>query len=78
MLDEREGIPIASVLVDKGFENVYLLSGGIEKFLEECNELVEGQNVPEPKSKAIAEKQKKISEVKKIKEASRHAHCKKS
>lgn len=42
MNDERIGSEVAKKLVEKGFENVFLLSGGIEQFLEEFTGLVEG------------------------------------
>ena len=32
----------------KGFENIFLLTGGIEQFLEEFYSLVEGKDVPVP------------------------------
>jgi predicted sulfurtransferase len=34
MEDERLGTQYAKILFEKGFDNIYLLSGGIEKFLE--------------------------------------------
>lgn len=46
--DERMGTDIATKMIEKGYENVFLLSGGIEKFLEEFYELVEGMDVPVP------------------------------
>lgn len=46
--DERMGTEIATKMVEKGFENSFLLSGGIEKFLEEFTDLVEGTDVPVP------------------------------
>eukprot|EP01017_Pseudomicrothorax_dubius_P012527 TRINITY_DN15242_c0_g1_i1.p1 TRINITY_DN15242_c0_g1~~TRINITY_DN15242_c0_g1_i1.p1 ORF type:complete len:306 (-),score=69.18 TRINITY_DN15242_c0_g1_i1:65-982(-) len=45
-LDERSGIPFAAHLYEKGYENVYLLSGGIEDFLKDYPDLVEGKAVP--------------------------------
>jgi predicted sulfurtransferase len=36
-------------MAEKGYENVFLLSGGIENFNEEFTEMVEGKNVPKPK-----------------------------
>ena len=36
-------------MAEKGYENVFLLSGGIERFLEDFYELVEGKQVPVPK-----------------------------
>lgn len=44
--DERNGIVAARALVDRGYENSYLLSGGIEKFIEDYHSMVEGANVP--------------------------------
>jgi predicted sulfurtransferase len=35
-------------MVEKGYENTYLLSGGIEQFLEEYEDMVEGTDVPIP------------------------------
>lgn len=49
--DERIGTEIATKMVEKGYENSYLLSGGIEKFLEDYSELVEGTDVPVPQKK---------------------------
>ena len=46
MYDERSGTHYAKILFEKGFDNVYLLSGGIEKFYENHNELVEGTELP--------------------------------
>ena len=31
--DEKHGMPFAQLFAEKGFENVFLLSGGIEQFL---------------------------------------------
>ncbi|CAD8093572.1 unnamed protein product [Paramecium sonneborni] len=44
--DEKNGIPSATLFAEKGFENVYLLSGGIEKFLQNHPEGVIGTKVP--------------------------------
>ena len=49
MNDERKGTSSASLLYEKGYENTYLLSGGLELFLEEYPELCEGKAVPKPK-----------------------------
>jgi centrosomal protein CEP41 len=54
MNDERNGTHYAKILHEKGFDNVYLITGGIEGFLESHYELVEGNNVP-PKPKAKPE-----------------------
>lgn len=44
--DEKNGIPSATLFAEKGFENVYLVSGGIEKFLQNFPEGVTGTKVP--------------------------------
>ena len=49
MNDERQGVQQAALLAEKGYENTFLLSGGIEAFLEENQDLVEGRQVPTPK-----------------------------
>lgn len=52
MSDERLGTHYTKILFEKGFDNVYLLSGGIEKFLVNYPDMVEGTKVPEiPKEK---------------------------
>lgn len=43
MNDERQGCSQAALLAEKGYDNTFLLSGGIEKFLEENSDLVEGR-----------------------------------
>ena len=50
MEDERKGTQAAKLLFEKGYENIFLLSGGIESFLEDFPHLIEGKNVPIPKS----------------------------
>jgi centrosomal protein CEP41 len=32
-LDEKHGMPAATFFSEKGFENVFLLNGGVESFL---------------------------------------------
>ena len=59
MNDERKGTAAATQLHEKGYDNVFLLSGGIEQFNEEFHHLVEGRNVPKPKSLIQAEEKKK-------------------
>ena len=54
MYDERSGTHYAKILFEKGFDNVYLLSGGIEKFYENHSEHVEGMELPAlPKPKQM-------------------------
>jgi centrosomal protein CEP41 len=48
MEDERKGTAAATLLTEKGYDNVFLLSGGIEQFNEEFHHLVEGRDVPKP------------------------------
>ena len=45
MEDERKGTQAAMLFFEKGYENIFLLSGGIETFLEEFPHLVEGKSV---------------------------------
>ena len=59
MQDERKGTQFAQLFFEKGYENIYLLSGGIEQFLEEFPDLVEGRNVPVPKKLIEAEEEQK-------------------
>ncbi len=51
--DERNGIAAARALVDRGYDNSYLLTGGIEKFIEEYPNLIEGNNIPQLVDKAV-------------------------
>eukprot|EP00347_Sterkiella_histriomuscorum_P001952 403370035 len=74
--DERTGTEIATKLVEKGFENSFLLSGGIEKFLEEFTDLVEGTDVPVPVKKLKEEKDKK-KKMRSTQVGMRHQDCKK-
>lgn len=62
MGDERKGTAAANLMAEKGYENVFLLSGGIEQFNEEFNSLVEGRNVPKPRRLIAEEEQKKKAE----------------
>ena len=59
MGDERKGTAAANLMAEKGYENVFLLSGGIEQFNEEFNSLVEGRNVPKPRRLIVEEELKK-------------------
>ena len=45
--DERNGIQAARAMVDRGYENTFLLTGGIEKFIEDFPSLIEGSNIPQ-------------------------------
>lgn len=71
MNDERKGTAVAKVFFEKGYENVYLVSGGIEQFLEEFPELCDGKAVPQPK-KSLEERKERQMEITKKK----HESCK--
>lgn len=47
---------------EKGYENTFLLSGGIEAFLENNTDLVEGRQVPTPKRISQEEEERKAAE----------------
>jgi hypothetical protein len=42
---------VQQMFTEKGFDNLYLLSGGCEEFLEKFSDLCEGRQVPVQKSK---------------------------
>jgi len=44
-LDERTSIPHCQLLFQKGFDNIYLLTGGIEEFVKKFPELCEGKGI---------------------------------
>ena len=44
--DEKAGIDYAKEMFEKGYDNVYLLSSGIEGFGQEIQDGLEGSNVP--------------------------------
>lgn len=44
--DERKGVDAAMRMCEKGFDNVYLLSGGYDEFSESFPEHVKGKVVP--------------------------------
>jgi centrosomal protein CEP41 len=46
MNDERKGVMAAQMFFEKGYENIYLLSGGIDQFVEDFPMLCEGKAVP--------------------------------
>ena len=51
-------------MAEKGYENTFLLSGGIEAFLEENTDLVEGRQVPVPRATQQAEEERKANDAK--------------
>lgn len=44
--DEKNGTTYAKVLYEKGFDNVYLVTGGIEEFYQKKPEFVVGKELP--------------------------------
>ena len=74
MNDERQGTAQASLLAEKGYENTFPLSGGIEKFLEENSDLVEGVAVPVSQRAIQEEEERKANEKKAHLQAKRQAN----
>ena len=48
--DERTGIPVAKMFYDKGYDNIYLMTGGIEEFAHKYHDFVEGEKIPPRKA----------------------------
>ena len=44
--DEKKGIEYVNQFFEKGYDNVYLLSGGIEAFGQEIQDGLEGKEIP--------------------------------
>ena len=62
MGDERKGTAAATLMAEKGYENAYLLSGGIDQFNEEFHQMIEGRDVPKPKCQIAEEETRKKME----------------
>jgi len=45
--DERHGTHLAKIIYEKGFDNIYLLTGSISVFTFEYPNLTEGSQVPD-------------------------------
>ncbi len=43
--DERKGVESSHLFAQKGYENIFLVSGGFEKFAEEFPGMLEGKHV---------------------------------
>jgi len=43
--DERSTIPYATLFYNKGYDNIYMLTGGIEDFVREFPEKCDGSDV---------------------------------
>lgn len=57
--DEKPGIEYVGQLVEKGYDNLFLLNGGIEGFGQEVQEGLEGKEVPSFAKKEEVKKFKK-------------------
>ena len=53
-LDERHGVDAAKRFVERGYENLYLLTGGIEEFAKQFPQYVEGFGAPVEEAKTFA------------------------
>jgi len=63
MSDERKGVESAHLFAQKGFDNLFLVSGGYEKFAKEYPDMIEGKHViekPSPKKIKTQEMPKNI------------------
>ena len=63
--DERKGVDCAKLFTEKGFDNIYLLSGGFEGFAEHFPEFLEGKMAATYQGKAA--KKGKINKVNVVK-----------
>ena len=57
--DEKPGMQYTTELFEKGYDNLFLVSGGIEGFAQEIPEGLEGTQVPTFKKKEEVRKFKK-------------------
>ena len=73
MLDERQGVQYAQLLSEKGYDNVFLLSGGCEQFLQDYQNLFEGTDIPIPKKQLELEAEMKAAEKKAIRAQKKQA-----
>ena len=46
--DERPGVEYAQKLAQRGFENIYLVTGGLEEFIKAYPSYLEGTHLPRP------------------------------
>lgn len=44
--DEKKSLEPATVLYEKGYDNLFLLTGGLEKFIQPYHDLLVGSDVP--------------------------------
>lgn len=45
--NERRGTHVAKTLTEKGFTNVYLLTGGVQQFFIDYPDLIDGNSIPD-------------------------------
>lgn len=57
--EERAGVSAAQKFAEKGFENVFLISGGLESFSDQAPEMMEGTKPPSPKKKPAPKRKPK-------------------
>ena len=57
--DEKPGMDYTTQLYEKGFDNLFLLNGGVEGFAQEIQEGLEGKDIPVFKKKEEVKKFKK-------------------
>ena len=50
--DERKGVEAAHLFAQKEFENIYLLSGGFDRFAKDFPGMIEGKHVVYQEKKA--------------------------
>ena len=50
--DEHKGVEYAKLFTEKGFDNIYLLSGGFDSFAEQFPEQLEGKKASMYQAKA--------------------------
>lgn len=64
MSDERKGVSYAKLLAEKGFGNIYLLSGGFEEFEKQFPKLIEGKKICKEEIKRSTTKSTQKTEMK--------------
>jgi len=47
MENERRGTQVSKVLTEKGFGNIYLLTGGLSQFFVDYPDLIDGYDIPD-------------------------------
>lgn len=57
---EKDGIPYITILTERGFDNVFLLSGGLQEFMPAFPHLLSGKNVPHIENTNNFQKKSKV------------------